>query len=221
VQFTIPAALWQQVRLIRGSKFGTFSLETRVSRCNFVACRLDPSGGWVKNYMDSRCLASSASSSITGPDIQVDAKLDNKIRKKFLECKTFNLNPNTKIIFTARTDNLLHLHSTIITIHRFQSICFKCNFISPSFYWKLAISFRIVHRRVHELAALQLQITDTLCDCDGNIMIFGLVLCYTRWMQACTCLLRNWERGLLLPSQIQRCTTVVELSNVLSSDVHL
>jgi hypothetical protein len=63
--------------------------------------------------------------------------------------------------------------------------------------------------------------TDTLCDCDGNIMIFGLVLCYTRWMQASTCLSKNWDGGLLLPSQIQRCTTVVEFSNVLSSDVHL
>ncbi len=141
--------------------------------------------------------------------------------RNFWSVKLSTLNPNTKIIFTARADNLLHLHSTIITIHRFQSICFKCNLLSPSFYWKLAVSFQIVHRGVHELAALQLQIMDTLCDCDGNIMIFGLVLCYTRWMPACTSLLRNWERGCFLPSQIQRCTTVLELSNVLSSDVHM
>jgi hypothetical protein len=152
VQFTIPAALWQQVRLIRGSKFGTFSLETRVSRCNFVACRLDPSGGWVKNYKDSRCLASWTTRS----------------GRNFWSVKLSTLNPKTKIVFTARADNLLHLHSTIITIHRFQSICFKCNLSSPSsvcekeIYFQLAISFRIVHRGVHELAALQLQITDTL-----------------------------------------------------------
>jgi len=118
--------------------------------------------------------------------------------RNFWSVKLSTLNPDTKIIFTARADNLLHLHSTTITIHRFQSICFRCNLLSPSSYWKLAISFRIVHRGVHELAALQLQITDTLCDCDGNIMIFGLVLCYTRWMQASTCLSKKLRERVTL-----------------------